>query len=479
MIRRKRSGVQQKSAMAEELLYYLPGAYFMTRQIVCRFLLCLILPISVASAFGGELNWLGHWKGEDKREVLVHEIKKNYEFLHPGTTIKLTFDVDVEGEGSYYKMKVARRIVEMIETGKIEWDLFSCDVAIYNHVADLLGDPQWGRKYLVDFGEVPGFLASQKDVVVGSPFYRDKKGGIYPGPYIEGILFNLWYTRQAAAAIGIQVKERGMSVEEFLSYAARVADYNKRHGTRFPFLYLNSFNRIEALFEYLFKSSFIDPQPVIEETYDEKKAAAFLATLEIFEKLASYQPVVNEGWRSLDWRECEKDFLAGNGLFLPGGTYMYSHFRGNAAASADNGIPVEMPHVVQPNGQVGLFTNTFAVLKASPNRQAAIELSMMWAEPRVAEKWVEYTKNPTGIRGNLVEHAFDSDSSDVYERFLVDMERQYIVLPMRNFRAPTYAFGKDTPVGAEEFRNSLVLILEGKLGAREYYRSILTRMGRQ
>ncbi len=421
---------------------------------------------------------MGHWKGEDKREILVHEIRKNYEFLHPGTTVNLRFDVDIEGEGDYYKMRVAHKIVEMIRTGRIEWDLVFCDIAVYSHVADLLGDPFWGREHLVDFATVPGFLKSQKAFIVNTPYYKEKMGGMFLGPYIEGIVYCLWYTRQAAEKVGIQVKERGMTVEEFLGYARKLAEYNRRHGTRIPFLHINSFNRIEGLFEYIFKSQFTDPQFVIEERYDTKKAEAFLATLEIFEQLSRYQPVVNEGWRTLDWVRCERDFLAGHGLFLPGGTWMYSHFRGSSPEHYANGIPVEQPYARQPNGLVGLFAHAFAVMKKSPNREAAIELSMMWAKPETAEKWVEYTRNPTGVRGNFKEPAFERKDMDVYGRFLLDMEKQYSSLPMRNFRAPTYAFGKDILESDEEFRNNLVLILEGKLKAKDYYQTILSQVQR-
>ncbi len=450
----------------------------MRRKSISVLLLCCAFLFSPPQADAAQLNWLGQWKGEDRREQLVREIKKNYEFLHPGTTVNLRFASDIEGEGDYYKMKVAHKIVEMIKTGRIEWDLVFCDVAVYGHVADLLQDPLWGQKHLVDFSIVPGFLESQKDVVVNTPFYREKMGGILPGPYIEGVVFCLWYTRQVADRIGVRVKERGMTVEEFIGYAKTLSEYNRQHGTRIPFLYLNSFNRIEALFEYIFKSHFSDPQLVIEEKYDAKKVEAFLTTLQIFERLSRYQPLVNEGWRVLDWVPCEQGFLAGKGLFLPGGTYMYSHFRGNSPQQAAKAIPLELPYARQPNGLVGLFANAFAVMKASPNRQAAIDLSMMWAEPAIAEKWVAYTRNPTGVRGNLNKPVIDGKELDVYGRYLLDMEQQYSTLPMRNFRSPTYVFGKGIPVSDEEFRSSLVLILEGKLTAKDYYQAILSRVRR-
>lgn len=439
-------------------------------------LLAIIMLCIPAGA--AQLNWMAHWKGEDKREQLVLEIKKQYEFLHQDTTVNLTFDVDIEGEGDYYKMKVAHKIVEMIRTGRTEWDVIFCDIAVYRHVADLLNDPLWGKKYLVDFADVPGFIESQKDFIVNTTHYKDRMGGIFPGPYIEGIIFCLWHTPQVAERTGIEVKERGMTVEDFLLYAQKLSEFNKAHGTSIPFLHVNSFNRIEALFEQMFKSQFSDPELVITEQYDPRKAEAFLATLKIFEDLSRYQPMINADWRTLDWVDGERKFLAGEGFFLPGGTYMYSRFRGHSPDTYQNGIPVEQPFVNHPNGLVGHFVNAFAVMANSPNRQAAIELSMMWAEPEVAEKWVEYTRNPTGVRGNLNKPDLAKQQGDVYGSFLYDMEQQYSKLPMRNFRVPTYVFGKDIPVSEEEFRNSLMLILEGRLKADDYYRSLLSKIGR-
>lgn len=437
--------------------------------------LCVLLAL-VVRANAAQVNWLAHWKGEGKREQLVDEIKKNYEFLNPGTTVNLVYDVDLQGEGSYYKMKVANKIVEMIKTGKIEWDLVFCDIAVYKHVADLLGDPLWGQKHLVNFSTVPDFLESQKDFIVNTPFFKEKIGEMFVGPYIEGYVFCLWSTRQIEEKVGIKIKQRGMTVEDFIGYARKLSEYNRQHRTNIPFLYINSLNRIEALFEYIFKSHFSDPQMVIEEKYTAEKAGAFLATLQTFEELSRYQPLVNADWRTLDWKECQKIFLTGKGLFLPGGTYMYNQFQGHSPQFVDNALPVEQPYVKQPNGLVGLFAHAFAVMKKSSNRDAAIDLSMMWSRPETAEKWVEYTRNPTGIRGNLSNPALDGNNLDNYGRFLIDMEKQYSSLPIRNFRAPTYVFGKNIPVTDEEFRTNLVLILEGKLKAKDYYQTVLSQV---
>jgi len=73
-------------------------------------LLVLVAPACIVAGSPTQLD--GALEGEDKRELLVHEVRKQYEFLHPDVTVNLQFDVDIEGEGDYYKMKVAHKIVE-------------------------------------------------------------------------------------------------------------------------------------------------------------------------------------------------------------------------------------------------------------------------------------------------------------------------------------------------------------------------------
>jgi len=106
----------------------------------------------------------------------------------------------------------------------------------------------------------------------------------------------------------------------------------------------------------------------------------------------------------------------------------------------------------------------------------AINLLKLWSEPKIGEKWVNYTRNPTGIRGHLSDAAGFAADSDPYSAFIHDMSKKYAHLPTRNFRRPTLIFGKDSPVSANAFRRSLTRILEGKLTAREYYSNITALM---
>jgi len=135
-------------------------------------LACLLaLPFALSSAPGAraagtdaparvQLDWIGHWKGEDLRERFVLELRREYEFLHPEVSVNLVFGVDLPGGNPDHKVRSAEAIVEMIRTGRIDWDIVFLDIAVYEFVAERLKDPAWTALHLVDFSLVPGFPAT-------------------------------------------------------------------------------------------------------------------------------------------------------------------------------------------------------------------------------------------------------------------------------------------------------------------------------
>lgn len=428
------------------------------------------------NALATQLNWIGHWKGEYGRQVLVEEVKKEFEFLNPGIDVNLVYDVDIEGPGDYFKQREAYVIAEMIRTGDIKWDVIFLGVTVYNYVAEILGDPDWGKKHLLDYSSIPSFRESHKEFILNTPYYREQTGGIFVGPFIEGLITCLWYNKKVASRLGLEIQEEGMTVEQFLGYAEQVSRYNATAEEKVPFFSFSSYNRVEVLFEYLFKSHFNDPQTVIELNYTEEKAKAFLDTLFLFEELSKYQPVLNENWRERPVFPWMKEYLEGNeGLFAIGGTYWYGHFRGQAPDAYTNGIPIEAPIVKYPNGLVGQYSNVWAVMKDSPNRDLAVKLLQLWSEPKIAENWIEYTKNPTGLKGHL---GSVGKHADIYSGFVKNMSAKYDDMPMRYFRTPLYLFGKDCKITQQAFREDLSLILEGRKSARGYFDEVMDMHGR-
>ncbi len=421
-----------------------------------------------------ELNWIGHWLGEDRREDLVREVKREYEFLHPALKINLVFNKELPGPDPDHKRRSAAAIVEMIRSGRVDWDIVFLDVAVYEFVTEALHDPAWTAKHLVDFSGVPGFLESQERFVAAEPRYKALMGGVFTGPFIENYLLNLWYNTEVARRAGIAVKERGMTFEDFLGYAEQLQRHNRQTGSRIAFLKLSSWNRIEALY----KSLFDDFPSAVEPVHSERKGRAFRETLEAFERLARFQPLVNEGWAQLPSNDFVSQFLLDDdALFIVGGSFMYSQFRGLSPERCEKVRPVENPYLRRPNGLVGDYTPVFAVMKSSRNRDAAVDFLMSWTKPKNANKWVRYTKNLTGNRSFLSDaEAVDAGAfADVYERFIFDMKRSHGRVPTLNLRAPTYVFGERNPVTVVELRERLAAILEGRTTARAYYEDVMRR----
>ncbi len=422
-----------------------------------------------------QLNWIGHWKGEAGRQDLIEAVKKDYEFLHPEVQVNLTYNVDLPGQNKNHKLRVTDTIIDMIETGQIEWDIVYLDISVYEHISEKLGSTDWVREHLVDFREVEGFAETQKRFIITNPRYRERMGGILSGPFFEGYIQNPWFNAELANKIGIKVKERGMKLEDLLEYARALHNYNKKHNSTIPFIKLCTWNRLELFFETFFRSQFDDFSSATKEVFNEQKKVAFLKTLNAFEELAQYQPILNADWEQLNMADYIKEFILNDdGLFITGGTYMYGHFYNIDAQESIKLRPAETPVMGKKNGLMADFTPTFAVMKKGSHRKIAEDFLLFMAKPEYAERWVSKTKSPTGIKGHLAEFAMQS--TDVYEKFAMDMQKKYDSTTMVSLRNPTYVFGKNSPVTINELRFKLARILEGRLTAKQFYEEVVARL---
>ncbi len=113
-------------------------------------------------------------------------------------------------------------------------------------------------------------------------------------------------------------------------------------------------------------------------------------------------------------------------------------------------------------------------MKNSPNKEAALNLLKLWSQPKIADRWVAYTKNPTGLKGHLQTPASE-EGLDVYNRYIQDMTRDYSHLPMRYQSSLNYIFGDKNPVSPNELRAKIVQILLGNITAQEYYDDVTER----
>ncbi len=368
------------------------------------------------------VRWMGHWLHNDLRDSLFREVAREFAFLHPELNLHVRFPQEIMGHRS--KTTTARYIADCIRGDSLRWDILWMDDHIYTNVADELGDDQWARKHLVDFEQVPGFVEAHKPFIASDSTYRNQTGGILVGPYIEGYYVALWYNDTVAHRLGITVKQRSMTFDDLLGYAAAVRRHNRATGDSIALFYesLDWFT-LEMLFQSLVKSCIGScDAATTSDTYTACKREALRRGLECFEELGRYDPLI-ESHRRNRWVDTRHLILSDKALFYCHGTWMYSLWREIDKERMSRMAPAELP-VLQPvDFALGGYIPSFAVNRHSPVRDEAVEVLMWWCRPQVAEKWVSYTKNPTGLRGNVVTSTLGDDVYGWFQSYMTSTYR--------------------------------------------------------
>lgn len=367
------------------------------------------LPVFAQTGQVQQLRWMGHWKGEGLREQLVREVLDDFTFENQDIDVQFKFAPDVLPEKS--QPAEAAFLADMIRSGKITWDVVWLDALIYQKVAVLLNDPDWGRKHLVDFNEVPGFKETQKPFLVDGPDCHKQTGDVFTGPYIEGFFYALWYNTEVAAMLGLQIREEEMSADDLLSYARRVDEYNRMANTPVS-LFADNYN--SGAFVRLAYNLFISAVPNESE---ENTGPAIRQILETFEKLGRFHPVLySESNRN--WQDTARLLTENKALFMIEPTWRYNMLEASFPQGLRKLRLAQMPGFQKQRYYAGGFIPVWAVMKNSPNREAAIRLMQFWSRPEIAEKWIRYTKSPTGLAGNLYDPEYGNDLFAEYQRKL-------------------------------------------------------------
>jgi hypothetical protein len=91
-------------------------------------------------------------------------------------------------------------------------------------VADELQDLNWCKKYLVDFSQIPGFKDTQKDFIFDDPIWAAQAGDMIVGPMLEGYYHVIFYNKDVADKISVNIKDMAMTYYDFLGYVKAVED---------------------------------------------------------------------------------------------------------------------------------------------------------------------------------------------------------------------------------------------------------------
>jgi ABC-type glycerol-3-phosphate transport system substrate-binding protein len=418
------------------------------------------------------LNWMGHWYKADRRHDLVLEIKREFQFLHQNTHVNLKFPEEIFRNNS--KKLVAEEIADMIRSGSYRWDVVWLDDIIYHYVAEELGDPLWGRRYLVDFSGMPLYRKNHKKFISSDPAYRQQTGGILAGPYIEGYYYALYYNRRIAEMIGIEIKPHGMLFDDLLGYLQALRDYNTAKKDSIAGFYESAdWFTLEIMFQNLVKSYIGDFSCAKSDSLTPSKTAALRAGLQAFEQMGTYRPLISSHNKNI-WFESLDLPLNDKALFFINGTWMYNRWRAIDKMGASVMIPVELPVFKPVDYCLGGFIPTWAVLSKAPNRDLGIELLLFCASPKVAEKWVRYTKTPTGLAGNIAKATI---GNDIYELFQNSMTEKYGDRIHYSFN-DSYVLGTRNQMLQKDHIRLLRQLLTGTVSSDRAYRYLTGRLVR-
>jgi len=97
---------------------------------------------------------------------------------------------------------------------------------------------------------------------------------------------------------------------------------------------------------------------------------------------------------------------------------MYNIWEAESPEKTMNCYPNEFPTFNEVSIYPGAYQIMWAVLKNSPNRDEAVKFLLAMNTPDIAEMWVQYTKCPTGIKGNITDVSFGSDQFEGFSSYI-------------------------------------------------------------
>jgi ABC-type glycerol-3-phosphate transport system substrate-binding protein len=366
-----------------------------------------------------ELNIIGHWLYQGKRENLVREMTNEFEFRNQNCKVNLKFPEEV-----YYSRDKVNSEEDFVKSQLLSehptFDILRINDAVVK-IGIVMHDPDWAKKYLVDFSQFPEFINNTIPELVNDSA-KVKWGGIIPGPYLEGYNYAIWYNKNLAQKIGINIKQFGMTFDDLVGYIKALNNYNKSQNTIIVPIHDNGdWSTINVLALRLFISELDDLKDFLKDSYDNKKLNAYYKTLKALEVLA--QNNTYSKTRKQNVFEKTVDFpLNEKCLFYVNASWMYNYWEKVDKVKVNDMVPAELP-VFKPNDTYfGGYSIMWAVPKNAPHKDEAIKFMLYMNTPDVAEKWTRYTKCPTGIKGNITSVTFGQDQ---FEDFTYTINKKY------------------------------------------------------
>ncbi len=370
-----------------------------------------------------KLRIMGHWYGEGKKELLVRELVREFSLLNQDLDIELEFPHQIfkfDDEAELYFIE-CDSIQGMVEKNSWPFDVLFCDQERYKKVGQQINDMQWGKKYLTDFSQEPWFKAAHKDGLFETINFAEKYGGTLPGPIIEGIVNILFVSEDVEQKVGIKVKDFDMTYDDFLSYAKAIYVYNKNTSDKISFFSRQYQFAIDNLFKQLTMSAL--GKSVVtsyQEAFD-----ALSDAYEAFEQLAKYDPLVQYvNYSNLQVDVAQRKLYEKKFLFNIEPSWMILLWNKLNPDGLKKMRPCEIPSFTGKASPYysGFFQVIFVVPKNCANPEAGKRFIKFITSNETADKWVKYSKCPTGLKNTI---SYTDFGQDKYEKYFRHLQKKY------------------------------------------------------
>jgi hypothetical protein len=198
--------------------------------------------------------------------------------------------------------------------------------------------------------------------------------------------------------IGIDVKQFGMTVDDFIAYIKAVYEYNLKNPDDY-IIGIHDASDWRTAFVIVFNvyiSALNNPELLFTLKPHEEKLRAWHKTLKVLEEISHYNAFDPEV-ENITWSQSRFDLINEKCLFYTNGSWMYNIWEAEDVQKTMNCYPNEFPVFSKIDTYPSSYQIMWGVLKNSPNRDEAVKFLLAMNTPDIAEMWVQYTKCPTGI----------------------------------------------------------------------------------
>ena len=410
-----------------------------------------------------QINWIGNWGNRRSKRKLVEQTAREFEILNQGINVNIKYQEEFCNNCKDARVPMQDTIINMIRSGNFNWDIITLTQKYYLEIGNVLNDPEWGKKYLVNFGDFNWFRESHNPIVFDVKQYIEDMGGIFAGPLIEGRYFCLWYNNRIAKKIGLNIKSAGMTFDDLLGYIKQTYEYNQKTSDKIQiFAGKAILNPTSEIFNNLFLSALSSNDNRNVEF--SKGMESLKRTLKAMEKLALFNPADATIIYSAD----KDPMLDGKALFCSYASSVINQWEADNYAESQNMLPAEFPIFEKlPMYYHGSYQSVWAVFKNATHREQAVNLMRYFCSNDVAEKWIGNTRNPTAIKVRL--NASDIALDDI-TKFNVSIEKKYGT-NIRNYDISQILFGAQTKIKLDATD-----VVNGNITADEYYNKIVKQV---